>query len=126
MGGAGHVMADLILQYRSLRRRIARLEKKQENRSNGRTLVNNVLQQTSSNMSGEQAVVEGDPLLLVDALAYIWRAYFSMPPLHCADGMPVGAVLKFCDMVNHLVLSRMMKGECPRLVLVFDAKGKNF
>jgi hypothetical protein len=124
MAGAGHVMANLILQYRSLRRRIARLEKKEENRSNG-TLVNNISQQTSSNMSDEQ-VVEGDPLLLVDASAYIWRAYFSMPPLHRADGMPVGAVLGFCNMLNRLVLSRMMQGECPRLVLIFDAKGKNF
>jgi DNA polymerase-1 len=125
MGGAGHVMADLILQYLSLHRRIASLEKKQKNRSNG-TLASNVLQQTSSKMSDEQAVVEGDPLLLVDASAYIWLAYFSMPPLHCADGMPVVAALGFCDMLNGLVLSRMMKGECPWLVLVFDAKGKNF
>jgi DNA polymerase-1 len=88
--------------------------------------VNNVSQQTLSNISDEQAVMEGDPLLLVDASAYIWRTYFSMPPMHCMDGMPEGAVLGFHDMPNHLVLSRMMKGECPRVVLVFDAKGKNF
>lgn len=125
MGGAGNVMADLILQYRSLHRRLARLEKKEESRSNG-TLVKTVSQQTSSSKVSDEEVVDGDPLLLVDASAYIWRAYFSMPPLHRADGMPIGAVLGFCNMLNRLVFSRLLEGECPRLVLVFDAKGKTF
>jgi DNA polymerase-1 len=49
-----------------------------------------------------------------------------MPPLHRKDGMPVGAVLGFCNMLNRLVLSRMLEGERPRLVLVFDSKGKTF
>lgn len=40
--------------------------------------------------------------------------------------MPIGAVLGFCNMLNRLVLNAMMKGEHPRVVLVFDAPGKNF
>ena len=67
-----------------------------------------------------------DPLLLVDASAYIFRAYYSMPPLHRADGTPIGAVLGFCNMLNRLVLNRLISGERPRLVLVFDPIGKNF
>ena len=125
MGGTGNVMADLILRYRALHRRLARLKKKEESRSNG-TLVNTVSQQTLSSKISDEDVVDGDPLLLVDASAYIWRAYFSMPPLHRADGMPVGAVLGFCNMLNRLVLGKLLEGKCPRLVLVFDAKGKTF
>jgi DNA polymerase-1 len=68
----------------------------------------------------------GQPLLLVDASAYIFRAYYSMPPLHRQDGMPVGAVLGFCNMLNKLVMNRLLSGELPRIVLVFDSKGKTF
>lgn len=142
MGGGGNVMADLILQYRALSRKIARLHKKEEHKANG-TLVRNVStsrrsskvatgnkdsKKTAESTSSvnHDGVVGEDPLLLVDASAYIFRAYYSMPPLHRADGMPVGAVLGFCNMLNRLVLSRMLEGKCPRLVLVFDAKGKTF
>jgi DNA polymerase-1 len=65
---------------------------------------------------------DSDPLMLVDASAYIFRAYYSMPPIHRSDGMPVGAVLGFCNMINNLVLDAYIKGERPRLVLVFDSK----
>lgn len=51
---------------------------------------------------------------------------YAYPPLHRADGMPIGAVLGFSNMLNKLVLNRMMNGEQPRIVLVFDAPGKNF
>jgi DNA polymerase-1 len=36
--------------------------------------------------------------------------------------MPVGAVLGFCNMVNNLVLDAYIKGERPRLALIFDSK----
>lgn len=32
----------------------------------------------------------------------------------------------FCNMLNRLVLNRLVEGDRPRLVLVFDAKGRNF
>ena len=70
-------------------------------------------------------VAPREPLLLVDASAYIFRAYYSMPPLHRSDGTPTGAVLGFTTMINRLVLNKLLNGEQPRLVLVFDAKGKN-
>jgi hypothetical protein len=138
MGGSGRVMADLILQHRSLARRISRLGKRQTDKSNGTLVVQNISasarpftptrkrNESNDASHNDEEVVEGDPLLLVDASAYIWRAYYSMPPLHRKDGMPVGAVLGFCNMLNRLVLSRMLEGERPRLVLVFDSKGKTF
>ena len=49
-----------------------------------------------------------------------------MAPLHRADATPIGAVLGFCNMLNRVVLNMMMKGEQPRIALVFDPPGKNF
>lgn len=116
MGGAGNVMADLIVRYRQWKQAIVRRERKATVESNGKTVTSFSKTDTQSD----------DPLLLVDASAYIFRAYFSMPPLHRRDGMPVGAVMGFCNMLNRLILTRLLAGECPRLVLVYDASGKNF
>lgn len=116
MGGAGNVMADLIIRYRQWKQEIVRRERKATVESNGKTVISFSKTETESD----------DPLLLVDASAYIFRAYFSMPPLHRRDGMPVGAVMGFCNMLNRLILTRLLAGECPRLVLVYDASGKNF
>ena len=50
-----------------------------------------------------------------------------MPPLHrSTDGMPTGAVLGFCNMLNKMVLHRLISGERVRLVMVSDCGGKNF
>ena len=49
-----------------------------------------------------------------------------MPPIHRSDGTPTGALLGFCNMLNRLVLDRLVTGSSPRLALVFDAPGKNF
>jgi 5'-3' exonuclease len=116
MGGAGNALAALIVLYRQRKQEITRLERKAAVASNGKTVTAFSKTDTDSH----------DPLLLVDASAYIFRAYFSMPPLHRTDGMPVGAVMGFCNMLNRLVLTRLLAGERPRLVLVYDASGKNF
>jgi len=69
----------------------------------------------------------GSPLLLVDASAYIFRAYYSMPPIHRSDGMPTGATLGFCSMINRIILDPLLRKERPKLILVFDSKdGNNF
>jgi DNA polymerase-1 len=47
---------------------------------------------------------KGDHLFLVDGSAYIFRAYHALPPLtRKSDGMPVGAVAGFCNMLWKLV-----------------------
>jgi DNA polymerase I len=64
---------------------------------------------------------------LVDASSYIFRAYYTMPPIHRGDGMPTGAVMGFCKMMNSMFLTRMLsEEEPPRVVMCFDAKGKTF
>lgn len=118
IASAGNRMADLVLQHRKCKVDIRRMEKKTSNQEKGVFLTSAI---KTSNENASQ-----DPLLLVDASAYIFRAYYSMPPLHRADGTPIGAVLGFCNMLNRLVLNRLISGERPRLVLVFDPIGKNF
>ncbi|KAB0682911.1 DNA polymerase I [Aureimonas leprariae] len=47
---------------------------------------------------------KGDHLFLVDGSAYIFRAYHALPPLtRKSDGLPVGAVAGFCNMLWKLV-----------------------
>ena len=47
---------------------------------------------------------QGDHLFLVDGSAYIFRAYHALPPLtRKSDGLPVGAVSGFCNMLWKLV-----------------------
>ena len=58
-------------------------------------------------------------LVLIDGSGYIFRAFFALPPLTDPNGVPVGAVYGFCNMLFRLVQD--MPGE--QLVVVFD-KGK--
>ncbi|MGO4687629.1 DNA polymerase I [Brevundimonas sp. 2YAF1] len=72
---------------------------------------------------------DGPPprLWLIDASAYIFRAYHALPPLtRKSDGLPVGAVQGYCNMLWKLI--RDMKGEDgpTHLVAVFDHSDKTF
>ena len=58
-------------------------------------------------------------LVLVDGSGYIFRAFFALPPLTDPNGVPVGAVFGFCNMLFRLVQD--MPGD--QLLVVFD-KGK--
>ncbi len=66
-------------------------------------------------------------LVLVDGSGYIFRAYHALPPLtRKSDGMPVGAVSGYCNMLWKLV-DDMLNGEkATHLAVIFDAKGKTF
>jgi len=47
---------------------------------------------------------QGDHLFLVDGSGYIFRAYHALPPLtRKSDGLPVGAVAGFCNMLWKLL-----------------------
>ncbi len=62
------------------------------------------------------------PLILVDGSSYLYRAFFAMPPLTTAQGLPSGAVYGVVNM-----LKRLIKDYEPTLMaVVFDAKGKTF
>ena len=64
---------------------------------------------------------------MIDASAYIFRAYHALPPLtRKSDGLPVGAVQGYCNMLWKLL--RDMKGaDGPtHLVAIFDHSEKTF
>ncbi|MFT4954073.1 MAG: DNA polymerase-1 [Brevundimonas sp.] len=72
---------------------------------------------------------DGPPvrLYLIDASAYIFRAYHALPPLtRKSDGLPVGAVQGYCNMLWKLM--RDFKGEDgpTHLAAIFDHSEKTF
>ncbi|WP_438851751.1 DNA polymerase I [Brevundimonas nasdae] len=72
---------------------------------------------------------DGPPLRLwmIDASAYIFRAYHALPPLtRKSDGLPVGAVQGYCNMLWKL-LKDMKGADGPtHLVAIFDHSEKTF
>lgn len=76
------------------------------------------------------AVKSGDHLMLVDGSAYIFRAYHALPPLtRKSDGLPIGAVSGFCNMLWKLlaVAEDTSLGQKPsHFAVIFDASSKTF
>ncbi|MGI9351564.1 MAG: DNA polymerase I [Rhizobiaceae bacterium] len=72
----------------------------------------------------------GDHLFLVDGSAYIFRAYHALPPLtRKSDGLPVGAVSGFCNMLWKLVQDARdtSVGVVPtHFAVIFDYSSKTF
>jgi DNA polymerase I len=70
---------------------------------------------------------KGDHLYLIDGSGYLFRAYHALPPLtRKSDGLPVGAVSGYCNMLWKL-LEDMKAGERPsHLAVIFDAGEKTF
>ncbi|MBS0282218.1 MAG: DNA polymerase I, partial [Proteobacteria bacterium] len=73
------------------------------------------------------ALKKGDHLYLIDGSGYLFRAYHALPPLtRKSDGLPVGAVSGYCNMLWKL-LEDMKAGEAPsHLAVIFDASEKTF
>ncbi|MFO1247150.1 MAG: DNA polymerase I [Alphaproteobacteria bacterium] len=73
------------------------------------------------------ALKKGDHLYLVDGSGYLFRAYHALPPLtRKSDGLPVGAVSGYCNMLWKL-LEDMKGGDVPtHLAVIFDAGEKTF
>jgi DNA polymerase-1 len=73
------------------------------------------------------ALKKGDHLYLVDGSGYLFRAYHALPPLtRKSDGLPVGAVSGYCNMLWKL-LEDMKGGDAPtHLAVIFDAGEKTF
>ena len=72
----------------------------------------------------------GDHLFLVDGSGYIFRAYHALPPLtRKSDGLPVGAVAGFCNMLWKLLSDARdtSVGVTPtHLAVIFDYSSKTF
>ncbi len=69
----------------------------------------------------------GDRLYLVDGSGYIFRAYHALPPLtRSSDGLPVGAISGFCNMLWKL-LRETANGKAPsHFAVVFDVSRISF
>ena len=50
------------------------------------------------------------PVILVDGSSYLFRAYYAMPPLTNAEGLPTGAIYGVMNM-----LRRLLKDYQPQL-----------
>ncbi|MEM8811369.1 MAG: DNA polymerase I [Pseudomonadota bacterium] len=72
----------------------------------------------------------GDHLYLVDGSSYIFRAYHALPPLtRKSDGLPVGAVSGFCNMLWKLLQDAENDGSAvapTHLAVIFDKSGLSF
>jgi DNA polymerase-1 len=62
------------------------------------------------------------PAVLVDGSSYLFRAYHALPPLNNSKGQPTGAIKGVVNMI------RRLQQDYPesKIIVVFDAKGKNF
>src|SRR6202789_718598 len=70
---------------------------------------------------------KGDHLYLIDGSGYLFRAYHALPPLtRKSDGLPIGAVSGYCNMLWKL-LADMRAGDAPsHLAVIFDASERTF
>ena len=62
--------------------------------------------------------------ILIDGSGYIFRAYYALPPISRSDGLPVGAVYGFCNMLFKLL--KTLKNTNQIVIVVFDKARKNF
>ena len=71
-----------------------------------------------------------DHFYLIDGSGYIFRAYYALPPLtRKSDGLPVGAVSGFCNMLFKLLedaKSEDNKERPTHFAVIFDSARKNF
>ena len=70
---------------------------------------------------------KGHHLHLIDGSGFIFRAYHALPPLtRKSDGLPVGAVAGFCNMLYKFVEDNKGHDAPTHCAVIFDAKGKTF
>ena len=67
-------------------------------------------------------VKEHPRVVIIDGTNSLYRAFFAIPKLRAADGTPTNAAYGFVTM-----LGKVIREEAPDyLLVVFDARGKNF
>jgi len=83
-----------------------------------------------STQSPSSALTADDHLILVDGSTFIFRAYHALPPLtRKPDGLPVGAVSGFCNMLWKLLQEGLTpeKGDEPtHFAVIFDHSAQTF
>lgn len=72
-------------------------------------------------------VTKDSHLYLVDASAYIFRAFHALPPLtRASDGLPIGAVAGFCNMLFKLLEEVKGPDRPTHFACIFDASSHTF
>ncbi|WP_395003483.1 DNA polymerase I [Cypionkella sp.] len=70
---------------------------------------------------------KGNHLHLIDGSAFIFRAYHALPPLtRKSDGMPVGAVAGFCNLLWGELTASRKEVAATHIAVIFDAGSKTF
>ncbi len=70
---------------------------------------------------------KGCHLHLIDGSAFIFRAYHALPPLtRKSDGLPIGAVAGFCNMLFKQIESNKGDDAPTHIAVIFDHSGKTF
>jgi DNA polymerase-1 len=70
---------------------------------------------------------KGCHLHLIDGSAFIFRAYHALPPLtRKSDGLPVGAVAGFCNMLWKYVTDERGSDAPTHAAVIFDHSSKTF
>ncbi len=70
---------------------------------------------------------KGHHLHLIDGSAFIFRAYHALPPLaRKSDGLPVGAVAGFCNMLFKVIEDNHGPDAPTHAAVIFDYSGKTF
>jgi DNA polymerase-1 len=70
---------------------------------------------------------KGHHLHLIDGSGFIFRAYHALPPLtRQSDGLPIGAVHGFCNMVHKMVEDAKGADAPTHVAVVFDHSAKTF
>jgi DNA polymerase-1 len=74
----------------------------------------------------QEAFGKGHHLHLIDGSTFIFRAYHALPPLTRSDGLPVGAVAGFCNMIFKYIEDNRGPDAPTHAAVVFDASGHSF
>jgi DNA polymerase-1 len=70
---------------------------------------------------------KGSHLHLIDGSAFIFRAYHALPPLtRKSDGLPIGAVAGFCNMLFRYVENNRKGDAATHVAVIFDHSSKTF
>ncbi len=65
---------------------------------------------------------KNNSISLVDGSGFIFRAYYALPSLTNKNGIPVGAVMGFCNMLFKLLEEKKSK----KIIVIFDTARKTF
>ena len=82
---------------------------------------------STGNSSDALPVIKGSHVYLIDGSGYIFRAFHALPPLtRPSDGLPVGAVHGFCQMLWKLLADSKTADAPTHLAVIFDAGRETF